>query len=71
MLSAASDEIDAAKGQQATAYEATERRGRSPFKISIKDRASDNDGDGEEYELRGYNLGGVEALQGTIDIADL
>lgn len=41
------------------------------LEVPIQDRTTDDDGNGEKNELCGDDLGGVEALQRTIDIFDL
>jgi len=44
---------------------------RGPFEVLIKHSAADDNGDGEDHELRRYDLGGIEPLQSSIEILDL
>ena len=67
----ARDQIYSQEGQDAASEEFSKsvrvRRG----EVSVQDRTSDDDGNGEEDELNGNDLCRVEALKCTVDVSYL
>jgi hypothetical protein len=70
-LSAGGDEPYTEEGHGTAADEFTGIVTRGAFEVAIQDGRSENHGKCEEDELYRYDLRGVEALEGSVDVLDL
>ena len=71
ITSRAGDEIYAHECQDAAPNKLADALCCGGLEVAVQNRTTDDDGDGEEDELRWYNLRGVETLQCAVDISDL